>query len=179
MPEFEFNFYRNDAIKGGGLVQTQHGLDWPDGWAGEICLPSSLNGQPVTAVANSGFRGCPARIIVIPEGVTEICEHAFNSCLAESIELPETLRSIGPWAFYECKNLRSVKIPEGVTEIGFEAFYGCKHLERCTYPTSARVQKRAFEGCPFTGSVLEEKPVRWTLANQLEAGREYSRYDWD
>ena len=95
---------------------------------GEITIPSSLGGCPVTRIANSAFYGCTSLTsVTIPDGVT----------------------SIGEYAFYYCTNLTSVTIGDGVTSIGNYAFSKCSGLTSMTLPDSmSSVPSSTFDDCP-------------------------------
>lgn len=68
---------------------------------GELVIPATYEGKPVTAIGDRAFFGCHTlSAVVIPEGVT----------------------AIGEQAFYGCTNLSNVTIPDSVTSIGFDAF---------------------------------------------------------
>ena len=69
--------------------------------SGELVVPSTLGGYPVTSIGDQAFYWCYSLTsVVIPEGVT----------------------SIGDEAFYWCESLTSVTIPSSVTSIGNYAF---------------------------------------------------------
>lgn len=73
-------------------------------YAGEVEVPET-------------FDGCP---------VTKIGSRAFDSCAAVTgITLPETVRAIGDYAFRACTALEYVYLPPAVNTVGEHAFEGC------------------------------------------------------
>ena len=101
----------------------------PDRYDGNpiLVIPSEIDGQIVTGIADSSFAGL--------EDVTTLI-------------LPDTLESIGKYAFENCPKLRGVYIPDSVTSIGESAFAGCIDLESVSIPMAIEtIGKHAFDGC--------------------------------
>ena len=73
-----------------------------DATSGDLVIPSSLNGYPVTCIRYGAFSGC-----------TNLT----------SIIIPKSVKSIGEGVFYGCTGLTSVTIPNSVTNIDSGAFY--------------------------------------------------------
>ena len=76
------------------------------GGATAVVLPSTVNGYPVTAIADNAFKNSSVTSVVIPSTVT----------------------SIGWFAFYGCVSLSSVTLPDSVAVIHYAAFDGCPSL---------------------------------------------------
>jgi len=77
-----------------------------DTQGGDIEIPSTLGGYPVTSIGDGAFSDMGIGAVEIPDGVT----------------------SIGGGAFAENHNLLIVNIPDSVTSIGDFAFSGCNRL---------------------------------------------------
>lgn len=101
--------------------------------AGNLAIPSSLGGYPVTGIGNSAF------------------ENRENLV---SVAFPEGVRRIGRSAFYGCSGLTSVSLPEGLKRIESSAFYHTG-LETVTVPKSARwIGGSAFAFCPLRSATI-------------------------
>ncbi len=92
---------------------------------GELEIPKTIDGYPVTAIGFKAFNGCTDLTSVnIPEGVTSIGSSAFLGCTSLiSVSIPASVTSIKYNSFYNCINLTSVTLPDGITFIGYDAFY--------------------------------------------------------
>ena len=77
------------------------------GSAGDVEIPSELNGIPVTAIGAYAFAGCVGLTeITLPFNVTTIGERAFYYCIQlENVEFPDSLEVVHPSAFENCTSL--------------------------------------------------------------------------
>lgn len=139
---------------------------------GEIVVPETVNGKPVTSIARNGFANCTITKITLPSGLEKINQGAFKSCVAlteivipdkvttipsnafsncaelTSVTLGKAVTSVGDSAFYECAKLASVKFDDALTLIDDNAFKGCVALEALKFPTAlASIGAEAFSGC--------------------------------
>ena len=79
--------------------------------SGPLVIPSTINGLPVTSIADEAFFQCT--------GLT-------------SVTIPNGVTNVGAWSFYQCTGLTSVTIPASVANIGINAFYVCITLNSIT-----------------------------------------------
>ena len=94
------------TVKNGEATITQY-----IGEGGDVTIPSTLGGYPVTAIGAIHSEGLTS--VIIPEGVTSIGDWAFRSCPAlTSISIPASVTSIGEGAFYACSNLEHITVQE-------------------------------------------------------------------
>lgn len=80
--------------------------------SGDIIIPSTLGGYPVTSIDGYAF---------------------YYRTSLESITIPDRVTSIGYAAFRNCTSLESVTIGKGVTSIGVDVFHSCESLENVYY----------------------------------------------
>jgi hypothetical protein len=85
------------------------------GSGGNVVIPSSTNGYPVTTIGAEAF---------------------FNKTNLTGVTIPNTVTSFGEFAFCDCSGLTSVAIPNSVTNIGGEAFEYCSNLTSVTIGNS-------------------------------------------
>lgn len=154
-------------------------------YAGEVAIPESYNGVPVSAIGRRAFRGCAyITEITIPNTVTSIGEEAFSGCgsiteivvpesvsemgmgafvLCESLEtavLPQSITVIPSFAFLECVSLKNVTVSASITEIGQDSFNGCASLENFSIPASVTsIGEYAFWGCPLNEVIISNNFV--------------------
>ena len=80
-------------------------VDCDDSVSGEITIPDTLGGYPVTGIGGWAFNGCQATSITIPNTVTTIGDGAFQGAQLATFFIPEYVSEIGQVAFYGCDNL--------------------------------------------------------------------------
>ena len=95
--------------------------------SGDITIPSTLGGYPVTAIGDFSFNSCRSLTsVTIPGSVTSIGYSAFGECTSlTSVAIQDGVISIGQHAFGGCDSLTSITIPKSVTHIEEWVFYGC------------------------------------------------------
>ena len=133
---------------------------------GDLIIPATLGGYPVTAIGNTAFWRCDSLTSVkIPEGVTSIGAFAFSGCKALTlVSIPASVKEIGEGAFEEVlpttlvapflpsgmptAKLRKLALATSATAIEARAFEGCSTLERVEIPASVtEIGEGAFRGC--------------------------------
>lgn len=82
--------------------------DCDESISGEVVIPSTLGGYPVTSIDDYAF--CELRSLT-------------------SIIIPDNVTSIGEYAFWESYRLTNIYLSESVINIGRCAFSACTHLE--------------------------------------------------
>ena len=140
--------------------------------SGDVTIPSTLGGYPVTSIGTRAFAWCEnITSITIPDGVISIDEGAFDCCTGvQTITIPDSVTSIGERAFAWCENLTSITIPGGVTSIGESMFYYCSKLTSVTLPSSVtNIGRSAFEGCASITSIV--------IPNGVTSISEYAFFD--
>ena len=128
---------------------------------GELIVPATYKGLPVTEVGDYAFSYADARKIALPESVQRVGYQAFSRCSAKEIVLPQKMQSLGDAAFYYCMELQKINLPDGIDRVGDSAFSYCISLREITIPDSViEIGYEAFDHC----SLL----TRVTLGKNLE-----------
>jgi putative cell wall-binding protein/pimeloyl-ACP methyl ester carboxylesterase len=122
------------------------------GTGGNVTIPSTLGGYPVTSIGNYAFSYCSGLTsISLSQGLTSIGNNAFQYCDSlTSINLTQGVTSIGNSAFYHCRGLTSISLP--VTSIGISAFSGCSGLTSISLPVTS-IGDYAFSNCSGLTSI--------------------------
>ncbi len=142
------------------------------GPGGNVVIPGTIEGLPVTVIWDRAFAGCTNLTgVTIPDSVTYIGSYAFSDCtnLASvtvgnsvtnlagafsgctslaSITIPNSVTRIGPETFADCSGLTSITIGKAVTSIDEWAFVGCTSLSSFSVPEGVTsIQHDAFTDC--------------------------------
>ena len=99
------------TVTGGEATITGHTSDL----SGDITIPSTIGGYPVTSIGLRAFYNC--------RDIT-------------GVEIPDSVKTIGQSAFYYCEGLTNISIPDGVTTINAYAFECCSGLTNISIPDS-------------------------------------------
>lgn len=116
---------------------------------GKIVIPSSVNGKPVTKIADSAFNKAKnITSVFIPDSVLEIDSSAFRLCRAlQRIRMPENIKKLRLQTFAGCSSLQEVKIPV-CDEIENAAFVACTSLKKIHIPQQVKkIGPLLFEYC--------------------------------
>ena len=118
---------------------------------GDIVIPKTYRGKPVTAIGTKAFfNKSDVDTVTLHDGITTIGEQAFANCsYLTSINLPSSLTSIGQGAFSGCRMLScEIVIPDNVTEIAQSTFAYCAKLTKVTIGKGVTtIGKTAFTDC--------------------------------
>lgn len=124
---------------------------------GELVIPATYEGLPVTAIGLNAFNKCfRLTRVVIPDSVTSIGKAAFFGCSGlTEVTLPKGITALSESLFNGCISLKYVTIPEGVTHIDGYAFTGCSGLTGVTIPDSVTtIGAYAFSDCKSLTDVV-------------------------
>src|SRR5882762_4265480 len=122
------------TIANGSITITNY-----TGPGGNVAIPATINGMPVTAIGAQAFLGrTTLTAITIPDSVTNIEDGflsrggglgAFGFCSAlTNVSMGNGVIYIGIGTFALCNNLTQVSIPDSVTTVGDFAFHNCASL---------------------------------------------------
>ena len=104
--------------------------------AGEVAIPSEIDGYKVIGILESTFYGCnDMTSLIIPNSVESIREDTFSGCKGLAyVQLPDNLKELPVRCFYNCSSLVSVNLPSAITAINLCTFYGCTNLTTLDIP---------------------------------------------
>jgi len=130
------------------------------GAGGDVTIPSTLGGFPVTSIGDAAFYGAGLTSISIPQGVTSIGHGAFAYCYgltaitvaADNLfykSIDGVLYNKAGTILIVCPaRLTTVSIPQGVTSIDDSAFADCTGLTSMSIPEGVTsIGICAFAGC--------------------------------
>ena len=148
------------------------------GSGGNVVMPETIYGAPVTSMNAHAFNDAPAIVsvtfpssmkiiplqcfnslvgngkraleeIILPEGVEEIGYQAFAGAnKVKSIVLPSTLKVIDDQAFKDCTSLNIINFPDSLESIGKEAFKNTGLEILDLSDTKATISVSSFAECP-------------------------------
>ena len=136
----------------------------PTSTKGDLAIPPTLNGYPVTRIKSYAFRNCSGLTsVTIPDGVTSIGAYAFDFCYRLSeVHITDVAKWCGisfdgssanplyyaAKLYFNGSLVVDLNIPDGVTSIGAYAFYNCSGLTSVTIPNGVTsIGDNAFRYC--------------------------------
>lgn len=118
--------------------------------AGNVVIPDTHAGLPVTEIEPNGFQNLPGLTgVMVPTSVTIIGNQAFLNCTGiVDVTIGGGVTTIGDGAFSQCNGIASLTIGDGVATIGASAFSHCAALTSVTIPDSVTtIEDSAFQYC--------------------------------
>ncbi|MBQ8210390.1 MAG: leucine-rich repeat domain-containing protein [Clostridia bacterium] len=133
-------------IENGEVIITDCDLDI----SGNVIIPDTIDGYPVTVIGDHAFSGCDKMTsVVVPDSVKTIEQFAFSgSDGLLSATIGSGVTTLGQNIFWSCQNLENVVIEEGVPYISQEMFSQCGKLNTVSIPESVTdIGEKAFQFC--------------------------------
>lgn len=122
---------------------------------GEIIVPSTYNGLPVTRVKERGFALARMTSIRLPDTIVEIGEYAFGDSYLREVYFGNGLRTIGNQAFQHCQGIEKITIPDSTLTIGDYAFVECFSAKFLSIGRNLKhIGDNAFRGCTGLSNAL-------------------------
>ena len=141
-----------EVVAHSGSAITGIGLYYPPDHSNILIIPSTLDGDTITSVANSAFidGGCFTQI-QFPVTMTQIGNSGFRNCpQLTSVTIPSSITQVDAYAFYNCSNLTNLTLDNGVSSLGDDGFEYCP-ITQITIPSSlTSIGTRCFYSARFT-----------------------------
>jgi hypothetical protein len=132
-------------------------LIYYNGPGGDVSIPDTTNGLPVTGIACNVFKNQSGfTSVTIGTNVTSIGSNAFYHCISlTNVAMPGRVASIEVGTFQFCTNLTGITIPDSVTNIGSFAFASCLKLTSLIIPNNVvRIGDSTFQDCTALTNTL-------------------------
>jgi len=153
--------------------------------SGDVVIPSTYNGRPVTSIRPSAFHQQPRLTsITIPDSITSIGGSAFLGCTSlTSITIPASVTSVGTSAFALWTGSQSINTPGYANQAASDTAWVFDNVSgyrlssgdwrynsgaRVNYGSSARTATPVIGNTPVR---REYAPVFWTLGYSIPEAR--------
>lgn len=152
---YETSGFQWALLSNGGVTITGY-----SGIGGDIVIPASIDGLPVTEIGYLAFYNHAVTAVRLPSTLVKIADFAFYRCPLTYANIPASVRSIGKEAFARCSPLTSIDVE--VDNPSYSAYGGMlftkdmKTLLQCPAgkpdavelpDTVTEIAPFAFEGC--------------------------------
>jgi hypothetical protein len=133
-------------------VEAETGVEITEyhGPGGDVVIPDSIDGVPVTSIGQDAFYFCGTLTsVTIPDSVTAIGIRAFGFCGSlTSVTIGNGVAAIQDEAFEGCFSLSTVRLGDATDTIGMRAFGYCYVLSSLTVPQNVTsIGEMAFAYC--------------------------------
>ncbi len=132
----------------------------PRNYEGEVIIPETYEGLPVTQIAYGAFGNTKITSVFIPASVRSIRHKAFMCCSdLESVVIAENslLSEVEDSVFMGCTRLRELYFHDRLMHVGYFAFGDCDNLH-CILPDTCQVKFDTFSGCKEHSTYVSKFP---------------------
>jgi BspA type Leucine rich repeat region (6 copies) len=127
------------------------------GSGGDVVIPSTTNGFPVTTIAPNAFSGkSTVTSYTLPNSITNIGDSAFyaNSFTLTKINIPGSVITLGSRVCAACFSLVNINLGDGLTTIGTNMFDG-DNFKNIVIPNSVTtIGPEAFRECQDLANII-------------------------
>ena len=152
----------NYTIENGTVTITGY-----TGPGGEVVIPETIEGLPVTGIGRFAFHGRTTLTgVTIPASITSIGGSAFRDCTSlTGIIIPESVAAIGDNAFAGCTSLTGFTIPDSVIQLGIGTFASCSGLTNVTIGKGLASfnESSEFVGCTSLSTIAVSTRGTWHI----------------
>lgn len=107
------------------------------GTSEHVLIPDTIDGLPVTALADKAFYEKHVTTVVVPDSVTEIGAACFSGDnYLVSLKLPDGLKRLPPASLESCMRLYDFDLPQSLEKIYSSVFEFNYYLTHLTLPSS-------------------------------------------
>jgi hypothetical protein len=131
--------------------------DCDTGATGELVIPDTIGGNPVTSIGTQAFRSCSGLTnVIISNSVTRIGLGSFQRCAGlTNITISEGVTSIGSSAFQDCKSLTTINFLGTVApSLGNRVFENISNKATYFVPAESTGYTNPFGGVSFGAATL-------------------------
>lgn len=113
-----------------------------------VLIPDTVDGLPVTALADKAFYEKTVTTVVVPDSVTEIGAACFSGDnYLVSLKLPDGLKRLPPASLESCMRLYDFDLPQSLEKIYSSVFEFNYYLTHLTLPSSlTEIEQQNFIG---------------------------------
>ena len=137
-----------------------------------ITVYDSIEGHPVTEIAQRAFENYRELQSVTLQGSLRIGYMAFANCLyLRSVDL-EQVTVIEDRAFQNCDNLQYIRA-KNLSKIGDSAFYGCSYMQEVFIQNAQKplsIGRRAFDSCYNLHTVTIDQTIEYSYNETIFEG---------
>ena len=131
----------------------------------KLVIPETLEGHPVTVIAQNAFNSAGFAEVTVPGGIRQIRNSAFAACNnLTTVRLAEGLEILGSGAFQSCGKLKSINLPDTLKYIDDRIFSDCRELASVTI-SSGHPLLEVVDGVLFD---RQEKRLIWYPATKKD-----------
>jgi alpha-tubulin suppressor-like RCC1 family protein len=142
------------------------------GDGGDVTIPDTINGLPVTCVGSGAFSLTSVTSVTIPNSVTSIAVGAFARCWSlNSVIIGNGVTFLNNYAFWSCTSLADIYFQGDAPGFGADVFVGEENVATIYYLPGTSGWGPTFGGVLFGGTIFGAVPTMlWNPQVQVNDG---------